>query len=362
MQLRFLFLVLRSRFALIAFVTLVTVGVSYYVGTTQPSRYEASASLLLDFASANPFDDSTVAPQLAASYMATQVDIIGSRTVALQVIDELGLARSPEHREALVPRILSNLEVEPSSDSRLIHVRYSAPTAQEAARFANAFARGHAAAVENLAAEPSRRNSERFDTQIGIMRERVNGAQSALTTYQQENGIIAVDERLDTETTRLRELDDALLAAQTAKRDVEARQLGVNHPEYVRAVRSEAALEEVVEAQKRRVLELKRQREELDVLAREVQLEQQTYDVALQSYYNEQMQSRFSDAGMEVLDLAVPPTFPSTPTLALNVLGGFLLGSILGVLLALAAELLARRLRTPDSVEELLDTRLISSV
>jgi uncharacterized protein involved in exopolysaccharide biosynthesis len=362
MPLQFLFLVLRSRIVLITFVIVATIAVSVYFSATQPNRYVASASLLLNFVSDNPFDDTTVAPQLAASYMATQVDIIGSRTVALQVIDDLQLASSPEHRSALVGKLRSNLEVEPSSDSRLIHVRYEASTPEEAARRANAFASAYVTAVQNLSLEPAKRNAARFDVQIGLIRARLAGAQSELTQYQQQHGIVAVDERLDTETQRLRELSDALLQAQASARDVRARQLGINHPEYIRATRAEVSLQQVVDQQKARVMELKQQRAQLGVLAREVEIEQQTYDTALQSYYNEQMQSNFRNAGVDLLDPAEPPSFTNTPKFAMSVVGGLVLGSLLGMVLALLAELISRRLRTPESVEEMLDTRLINRV
>lgn len=362
MTLQSLYLVLRSRIVLIAFVTLATVAVSYYFSAKQPERYVASASLLLSFVSDNPFDDTTVAPQLAASYMATQVDIIASRSVALQVLQELEPTLTPEQHLARTGGLLANLEVEPSRDSRLIFVRYGASTPDEAAQYANAFARGYAASIENLATEPAKRNAVRFDSQIELMRARLSNAQSQLTNYQQEKGIVAIDERLDTETTRLQDLADALIVAQAATRDVRSRQLGSNHPEYVRAHRSEAALVQLVEEQKSRLLELKQQREELGVLARELDVEQQTYDTALQSYYNEQMRSSFGRAGVDVLDPAVAPSSPATPKIALNVIGGLILGALLGMLLAVAAELASRRLRTSESVEELLDTRLLNSV
>src|SRR5512147_3018881 len=111
MPLQFLFLVLRSRMGLIIFVMLATVAISAVFTVTQPNRYVATASLLLNFTSDNPFDNTTLAPQLAASYMATQVAVIASRNVALQVIDQLKLAKTPAETETWVAELLANLEV-----------------------------------------------------------------------------------------------------------------------------------------------------------------------------------------------------------------------------------------------------------
>jgi uncharacterized protein involved in exopolysaccharide biosynthesis len=194
------------------------------------------------------------------------------------------------------------------------------------------------------------------------MRARLETAQARLTAYQQDNGIVALDERLDTEMMRLQNLNDELIVAQAGSRDARARQLGVNHPEYIRAALAETAINESVAEQKSRVLTLKQQRDELDVLARQVNVEEQTYQSALQSYYNEQMRGSFGNSGVDVLDPAVAPRFPAKPNMALNIAGGLVLGTLLGVLAALGIELAFRRLRTPDDVEALLDIRMLNHV
>jgi uncharacterized protein involved in exopolysaccharide biosynthesis len=341
---------------------LVTVAISAYFTVKQPKRYVATASLLLNFASDNPFDDTSLPPQLAANYMATQVAIIASRNVASQVVDEMNLAQTPAEREARIAQLLRNLDVEPSNDSRIIAVSYEAAAPESAAAIANSFARGYAATTQDLSIEPARRNAERFDVQLEVMRARLETAQARLTAYQQDNGIVALDERLDTEMMRLQNLNDELIVAQAGSRDARARQLGVNHPEYIRAALAETAINESVAEQKSRVLTLKQQRDELDVLARQVNVEEQTYQSALQSYYNEQMRGSFGNSGVDVLDPAVAPRFPAKPNMALNMVGGLVLGTLLGVLAALGIELAFRRLRTPDDVEALLDIRMLNHV
>jgi succinoglycan biosynthesis transport protein ExoP len=362
MPTRYLFLVLRSRIGVILFVTLTTMIVAAYFSVTQPKRYVATASLLLNFVSDNPFDDTSLPPQLAANYMATQVAIIESRNVASQVVDELQLARTPGEQNARITQLLRNLHVKPSTDSRIIAVSYEAATPEVAAATANAFARGYAETTRNLSVEPARRNTERFDIQLELMRARLETAQARLTAYQQDNGIVALDERLDTEMMRLQTLSDELVVAQANTRDARARQLGVNHPEYIRAVLGETSINDSVTEQKSHVLTLKQQRDELDVLARQVNVEEQTYQSALQSYYNEQMRNSFGNSGVDVLDPAIPPTFPATPNMGLSLAGGLFLGALFGVLVALGTELLFRRLRTTDDVEEQLDTRMLNHV
>lgn len=362
MPLNYLLLVLRSRFWLIALVALATVAAGTYFTLTQPKQYVATASLLLNFNSDNPFEESRLPAQLADSYMATQVDIITSRKVVNRIIDDLGLANSAIQRENVTARLLRNLDVEAARDSRVVAIHYESTNPEAAARYANAFADAYVETTQALSVEPAKRNTVWFDSQLEQMRSRLEKAQARLTTFQQDKGIIALDEKLDSETTRLNELTNQLVAAQSETYDVRSRQLGVNHPDYVRAVQREQSLKDSLNQQKQQLLDLKQQRDELEVLAREVNVEQQAYETALQSYYNQQLQSSLGQTSVELLDRAMAPNEPSSPNVPLNLLGSVLLGLMLASLMAVGAELTFRKIRTSDDVGELLDTRVLSSV
>lgn len=363
MTFRYLLLVLRSRIWLIVLVALTTIAAGTYFTLTQPKEYLASTSLLINFNTENPFKEDGLAPQLANSYMATQVDIITSRSVVNRVIDSLGLAaETAEQREEWISTLRRKLDVEAARESRLIAIHYQSPDPQFAARVANAFAEAYVAVTQSLLVEPAIRNTRWFDAQIDQMRARLATAHSRMTSYQQAEGIVALDDRLDTQTQRLNELTNQLVLAQGELYDARSRQLGVNHPDYVRAVQREQALQESLEEQKQIVLALKKQRDELQVLAREVGVEEDAYSQALQSYYNAQLLSSYGQTSVEVLDAASPPTEPSSPNVALNIIGSVLLGLILAAMLAVAAELAFRKIREPDDVGELLESRVLTSV
>ena len=362
MPFRYLLLVLRSRIWLIVLVAVTTVAAGTYFTLTQPKEYLASTSLLLNFNTENPFKEDGLAPQLADSYMATQVDIITSRSVVNRVIDSLGLANTPEEREAWMSTLRQKLDVEAARESRLVAIHYQSPDPQFAAQVANAFANAYVGVTQSLLVEPAIRNTRWFDAQIDQMRDRLATAQSRMTSFQQAEGIVALDDRLDTQTQRLNELTNQLVEAQGLLYDARSRQLGVNHPDYVRAVQREQALQESLEEQKQIVLALKKQRDELQVLAREVNVEEEAYSQALQSYYNSQLLSSYGQTSVEILDEASPPSEPSSPNVALNIIGSVLLGLILATMLAVAAELIFRKIREPEDVGELLDSRVLTSV
>ncbi len=67
------------------------------------------------------------------------------------------------------------------------------------------------------------------------------------------------------------------------------------------------------EQQKAKMLELKQQREEATLLARDVANAQQIYDSALQRYGQSRMEAQSTQTDIAVLNPAVPPTQNSSP-------------------------------------------------
>jgi uncharacterized protein involved in exopolysaccharide biosynthesis len=368
--------ILRSRYRLILFTLVVTVATAAGLTKMQPSRYIASTALVLNFKGENPFEQAGIPAQLSSSYVATQLDIINSRNVALKVVDSQGLAEDPKQQEAfmmsnsdsgsiriwLAHGLLQNLIIEPSRDSRVIKIGYESSDPEWAARLANAFAQAYIETTLQLNMEPARQSAEWFDDQLKILRTRLEEAQARLTEFQQDKGIVAIDERLDTETSRLNELSKKYVTAQAETYDVKSRQLGQNHPEYTSAVKREGSLRYSMEQQKKRILELKKQRDELGVLAREVENEQKNYEATLQSYYQTRLESQFNQTNIAILNPAVPPGRPSSPNVMLNMASAVFLGLLLSLALAIGLELLNRRVRTAEDVSTLLGIRVLATV
>lgn len=370
--------VLRTYWRVIAITLIVTVGTAILFTVRQPETYSASTSLIVDFQTENPFDRGAIPAQLNGSYMATQVDIIASERVAQQVAADLNLyiddagrlevtaadvTPSRAQRNAAAERLMQDVEVSLGDDnSRVITIAYEATDPEMTARIANQFATSYIQAGLDLSRGPSRKNAEWFDEQTEELRQRLETAEARLTTFQQENGIVSLDDRLDTETARLTDLSSSLVEAQSQLYDVQARQLGRNHPEYQRVVERERTLTNTVEEQKQRILALKEQRDRLGALAREVENERRNYESTLQSYYQVRMESQFKQTNISVLSPAIPPSSPSGPTLVLNVVSAALLGLLLPIALIVLVEMLNRRIRTREDVQQLLGVRVLETI
>ena len=377
MDIRLIFVVLRTKYVQIIFTLIVAVAIAAGITAMQSKWYVSYTSLVLNISDRNPFEQSGGSAQLSATYFATHLDILQSQNVAAKVVKALELdeeeSRISEYQEetlglgvSLVDWIaidlMKNLRVEPSRDSRVVRVGYMSTVAKESAVTADAFAQAYIATTLELSMEPAKRSAGWFDLQLTELRERLDNAQSRLTSYQQDKGIIAIDERLDTETSRLAELSKSLLTAQAELVDVQNKQLGRNHPEYRRAVGRENSLSASVEQQKRRLLELKGQRDELGSLLREVENEQRNYDATLQSYYQTRLESQFNQTRIAVLSPAVVPQRPVSPNVILNIASAVFLGLLLGIAMAIFGEILRPKIRTDEDVRDLMGVEVLGVV
>jgi uncharacterized protein involved in exopolysaccharide biosynthesis len=75
-----------------------------------------------------------------------------------------------------------------------------------------------------LRVNPARQYSGFFDTQVKEARDALEKAQTKISSFQKDNGIIASDERLDVENARLNELSSQLVALQAVAVESRSRQ------------------------------------------------------------------------------------------------------------------------------------------
>lgn len=238
MNLSQLLLILRARKKIVISVLAVVVLATLAISLLLPKTYKANSTLLLNYKGVDPLTGMTMPGNLLPGYMATQIDIIGSKNVALRVIDRMQLASSPAViaqfneatdgqgtvRDWLAGLLLRKLDVTPSRESSVVDVSFSGSDPQFVAAVANAFAEEYMHATVQLKVDPMRRASTYFDQQTKLLRDNLEKAQSRLSKYQQEHGIVSVDNRLDVESNRLNDLSAQLVAAQAQLMEAQSRQ------------------------------------------------------------------------------------------------------------------------------------------
>lgn len=432
-------IILKARFPLFIAALLFTVCGTVVVSLLLPKSYTASSSVVVDIKSSDLMSTGLAMPmQMAPGFMATQIDIMASQKVGLKVVDKLRIADNPVAKERFeeatkghgslrhyyADLLLKKLDVKPSRESTVVTISFSGSEPKFAAAVANAFAESYIETTLEMKVAPSRQNAVWFGDQLKSLRGDLERAQSKLSAYQQANGIVNTDERLDVESARLTELSTQLVSAQGQNFETRGRaaqvnasmvkgamtdslpevvtnpliqnlrgelaraearlqdsssQLGDNHPQIVReraevqALRDKLSTEmknvagsvltsgratqqremetrSAVLAQKEKVLEIKRQRDEMSVLSREFENAQRIYDVALQRFAQTSLEGQGTLANATLLNPAVEPSTQSSPRLGLNISLSVILGTLIGLGFAMLAELVDRRVRTVDDL------------
>lgn len=439
MNLQRLLLILRSRFWIIAFTFLVTVACTIVISLLMPKTYTAATSMVIDFKGGDdPLTGTLLPAQMVPGYMATQLDIIASHKVALDAVDKLKLDKNPEAREQfenatdgrgsirdwLADALLEDMKIRPSAESSLIELSYASTDPVFSAAVANAFAQAYIETNLQLKVNPAKQTAIWFGDQLKILRDNLAASQEKLSAYQQEKGILATDEKFDVENARLAELTTQLVTAQAETQDTLTRQnqakgapldqaaletlpeilanpfiqglkanlaeqeakvaelsgqVGVNHPQYKRAMRElgsmqaklnrevtkaskgiennaqlaqqrENALVDAIAAQKTKVLGLKQGNDEISVYLREVENAQKAYDTASQRFSETSMESQLSQTNVSIISPAIPPIDPSQPKMMLNIILAAVFGGLLGIGLAFMTEMANRYFRSPQDI------------
>lgn len=262
------FMILRARAKLIISILITAIVLTATITYFSPKMYRATASLNFEF-STNPVD--TRGRVLSDdSYVDTQIDIIESQSVAQEVVKSLTdyeksrLVAALDARYSVVERLIrgvkssfhsfsknskdepaappvisskeetlgissahgaltraigTGLSVLPMIHSRIVKISYMSTDRRIAALIANKYADAYIATSLRMITDPAQKSKRWFDTQLKSLRKTLEETQAILTAYQQQEGIVSSDERLDFETERMQDLASQLVVAQQVTRN-----------------------------------------------------------------------------------------------------------------------------------------------
>jgi succinoglycan biosynthesis transport protein ExoP len=373
--------------AAIAFVLVSIGGVAFTVLT--PKTYQATTDLLVD-SRADPIAGAITG---GTNYLATQIAIIQSERVAIGVVKRLRVAQTPALIEQwkLATQEKTPLEnyyasllrrgllVEPLRSSNVVRLTFEGTDPKFATAAVNTFAQAYLDLTVDLRVEPVRQYADWFDERLKSLRTNVETAQAKLSSYQNEKGIIGIDQRTDQETQRLDALTAQLVAVQGENLAIGSREknsggelspdvlasnsvasikgqlsqaeaklsemrigLGPNHPMRIQlegqitelkeqlgqemrrvsggtavarttASMREAELRGMVAAQKNRVLALRQERDQISVLAQDVEASKAMYDSVLKRTNQLNLEKQSDQANVSVLSPAIEPDTPFKP-------------------------------------------------
>jgi succinoglycan biosynthesis transport protein ExoP len=233
---------LRARIWVFISVLLLTVATTIGISLTMQPQFKATTTLVFDSKGMDPILGAMLPVQMMPGYLATQVDVIQSHRVAVEVVKMIRAGDSPALRakwqsdtegkgkfeDWFASQLLDKLDVKPSRESSVMEVNFTWSDPGAAAAIADAFAIAYQRVNLELRVEPARQSAAWFDDRLKQLRTSLENAQSKLNNYQREKGFTAQDERLDLETARLAELSGQYTQAQAQAADSTSRQRQVN--------------------------------------------------------------------------------------------------------------------------------------
>lgn len=436
-----LILTLKARYKVVLGVFLTLVLLTAVINFTAAKKFESTVTMLVNTKGIDPVTGRATPATLVPGYMATQIDIISSRNVALRVIDDLKVAKSPlmieqfqevaegkgDIRVWLANKFLANLDVRPSKKSNVIEIAFVGTDPNFVAIVANAFAKAYIDVSLEFKIDPSKKAASFLSEQTNELKKNLDKAQSNLSRYQQENGITSLGGTLDIELSKLNELSSQLVLAQSQLYDSKSRnrsknlnspdiatsplvqsltmevsraeakltelsaRYGVNHPAYISA-RAELSkqknllnkeiskasgnvnetqniyqrrvndLTQALAAQKEKVLNLNLAHNDLVVLQREVENAEKAMDSVSQRFTETMQEGSSNQTDISILNPAIPPMFPSSPRIFLNIFIASLLGMLLGISAGLISEAIDQRVRSKNDISKILDVPVFAII
>jgi succinoglycan biosynthesis transport protein ExoP len=223
-----LLLILRARWRLALAIFVLSVAAAAAYTFSQQKEFTGVATVLLDTKAPDPvFGFMVPNGGVVPGYVSTQVDIIRSERVAMQVVQHMHLAENQSARDLWARQgspgsieqffaglLVRNLDVRPSRESSVIAIVFTATDPAFAANVANAFAAEYIDAASEMRSSTAKTSSDFFDARTRELRTAVEAAQAKLSAYQRSHGITVTDERLDVENMRLNELSAQLTSIQ----------------------------------------------------------------------------------------------------------------------------------------------------
>ncbi|MGJ7522947.1 GumC family protein [Variovorax sp. LT1P1] len=226
-----LFYILKARRWLLVLSVLVVLGVALAYRFVAPGNYRAVASVIVDPRGINPVSGvATQEPMAQSAVLGTYANIARSEGIARQVLQQLPAAstdrlkalwlRSHEPNEAgfdawAARRLMKEVDVRAGGQaSNVLDITVTHRDNREAAAIANTYAAAMMRYAQDMRTSSARRDAEYFRGQALAFKRDTEEAEQRLASFQRQNGITSVDDRMDVETSRLAALSSQAIVNQ----------------------------------------------------------------------------------------------------------------------------------------------------
>jgi polysaccharide biosynthesis transport protein len=236
------------------------------VSVILPKRYEASSRLLLDLEGSGDLGLEQMVLPLGLDMntkLETQIRIVQSDTIAINVIKQLGLHHNKgfagqfvdttgadldsldlEKRVKLLTLFRKSLNVQLVPKTQIIDIHFRSKDPNLAAEIANAVANTYIEHNFQTKYKATIQTSDWLTKQLDDLKERAQTSQEALIAYQKKVGILGTDETHNIVTDKLEELNKQLSAAEADRivKEAKYRIAMTENPELIANIAPESVL------------------------------------------------------------------------------------------------------------------------
>src|SRR3989454_8177952 len=242
--------IIRSRRWTVAAFTLVVVSIVLVASFLMKPQYEAVGRVVfhrendIGVLGFKGVDTSLLEDPEDRAAIDTQIGILQTDALAMQVINDLhldknpkfaGRAEQPVNEDRLVESFHKNLTISKVKGTRLIEIQFRNTDPRLAADVVNELARAYVDQYYKSLFQVSTQISEFLANQLKELQAKVEESQQKLVDYQKENGIFGLDDKQNIVTAKLDDLNRELTAAEAERvqKEVNYRLASSGRPELI---------------------------------------------------------------------------------------------------------------------------------
>ena len=394
------------------------------VSLVVPPIWQGQSRVLLNLVKPDPVTNELAAGSSGSStgaYVGTQMSLITDYSVTGKVVDALGWLSDPnliqqysnrdsgDHRDfrAWAADIIArSAKVKPLKDSTILEISYTANNPTAAKAVADALRTAYIQTSLAMGTEDAARTAQWYEGELEKLKGKLDTAVEAQAQYERANGLEMANDKMDVESARLQSLasqgapmmippemvnaakqSGMELAAVNAQIVAAEKTLGPNNPAMLELQHKKTELEALnrkdesaahaaisatgaaaaevnreIQAQKSKVLAKSDQIAHLQTLQQDVELRRNEYETAAAKFAVYRAQADQTNANT-LTPLPTPaPSTPLFPNWLLEIPGSIALGLGIGVLGAMLLELLNRKVRSVEELDDVLQLPVVGVV
>jgi polysaccharide biosynthesis transport protein len=216
-------LILRARYRVILLTLLATIAAAVIGLLVVPSRYDVTASAIVDLTQPDLVTGQTMASPFLRIQQGNLISLVTSRRVALDVVHRLNLTQDPDYidgykssgstldlGEWIADQLLIGLDAKFGEASNVMTITYRSRSPIAAALVANTFLTAFLGAAVELKVAPAEQIVQWYTPQISKLRDDVATARQKLDSFRSTAQILSQSQGADVENSQLKAIGDQL--------------------------------------------------------------------------------------------------------------------------------------------------------